>query len=300
MKHQTILGMDVGGTHTRMGIVDRKLRVQHLHVIPSISFQSSDNSVKMFIAEISRYLDKYDSEKQVTCIAAGFPSLVDKSRRVLVSSTNFPGFDGVDIVSELEDALHLAVMIEHDAYYLLAYDLMNYSDGVADIATGFYFGTGMGNGIFLQGRPFLGAHGGACEIGHMPVPFGERACSCGNTGCIEMYCCGKALEKMVADSFPNTSIKEVFATHGNSTDLDDFVRYMAVPIASEINILDPEVVFIGGGVVFMKDFPKQKLVRYIKQNLRHPSQYYATRLEFSTNSPENGIIGAAIMAFGLL
>lgn len=233
-------------------------------------------------------------------IAAGFPSVVDKSRRRLYSSTNFPGLDGVDIVGTLEDSLGIPTIIDHDAYYLLAYDIRQFHLPSSGAVTGFYFGTGMGNAIYINGMPFTGKNGAAAEVGHIQTGLSSRPCSCGNKGCIEMYCCGKALEQLQGTCFADTDISELFTKWGDTRELDEFVRYMSVPVVAEINILDPEAVVIGGGIVQMKDFPKEKLVQYILEHARKP--YPADNLEiyFSAPSPKNGIIGAGIVGFDRL
>lgn len=79
--------------------------------------------------------------------------------------------------------------------------------------------------------------------------------------------------------------------------LDEFVRYMAAPVATCANIMDPDGIFLGGGLVQMAGFPKEKLVDYILQNTRKPYPAANLCLYFSKRSPENGIIGAAIEGF---
>ena len=81
-----------------------------------------------------------------------------------------------------------------------------------------------------------------------------------------MYCCGKALEHLQETCFPDTDISDLFTRWGDTWELDEFVHYMSVPVVAEVNILDPEAVVIGGGIVQMKDFPKKKLVQYILEN----------------------------------
>lgn len=162
---------------------------------------------------------------------------------------------------------------------------------------GFYFGTGLGNALYIDGKAFYGKHGTACEIGHMPTGLGTAPCSCGNIGCVEMYSCGKRLLRLAENELGGVVIGDVFTKCADEKSVDDFVHYMAIPVATEINMLDPEVVCIGGGIVFMKDFPKDKLLKYIMANVRHPLPFDDTNIYFSDNSPHNGIIGAAVAAY---
>jgi len=295
-----ILGLDVGGTKLRLGLVDRELSVSNVEVVPTKTIYQHGTTIDNISKLILDYCRRIPEKENPVLVAAGFPSVVNRERTILLSSTNLPGIDGVNIVEALRNATGIPVIIEHDSYYHLAYDV--YNKGIENKGTilGLYFGTGLGNAMFLDGKPYLGKNGAACEIGHMPAAFGDAPCSCGNTGCIEMYCCGKAFEKMAATHFPNTPIEDIFLHHMDDSAVMDFVRAMAVPIATEINILDPDAVFIGGGLVHMKCFPKERLVEFVLHNTRKPYPAEGLQLYFSRNSPENGIIGAAIEGWRIL
>ncbi len=292
-----VLGLDIGGTNMRLGLVDREYNVRNVEVFATKTIYEKGSTPQNMAALIKDYWQRNLKDGRLLMVAAGFPSVVDKARRHLYSSTNLPGLDGVDIVAVLEEKLNIPVMIDHDAYYLLAYDIHNNTLTYPGTFLGFYFGTGMGNAIFINGRPYIGKNGTASEVGHMVYPKRDEVCSCGNKGCIEIYSCGKGLERIAAEYFPDTIIREVFEKHGSSKILDDFVRFMAVPVIAEVNILDPDVVFIGGGLAQMKSFPREKLVTYILENTRKPFPAENLDIRFTKPGPENGIIGAALEAY---
>ena len=298
MKDGYILGLDVGGTHIRMGMVDRALRAHGVEVTSSRSLFHEPDPLAALAQVIRGYLEAAPCRPALVC--AGLPAVLDAERRRVQSATNFPGLAGRDVVETLERLLDMPVRIEHDAYYLLSYDIM--ASGLANegVMLGFYFGTGMGNAMYIDGKPYTGRNGAACEIGHMPVPLGRRPCSCGNVGCIEMYCCGKAFEELARTSFPGEPLSGFFARHAGHPKLVEFVRMMAAVIAAEVNIMDPRAVFIGGGLVHMEGFPRQTLVQYVLDNTRKP--YPAANLDcrFSSSDPQSGIIGAAIEGWRLL
>lgn len=302
-KQEFVLGMDIGGTNCRMGLVDRELNAADVRVYPSKEIWSSENAIDALAAVICRYIDKEALKHKGLTIAAlsiGFPSLVDKTRTKLLSSTNFPGLDGVNIVKELEERLKRKVYIEHDAYYLLAYDIKD--NGLKNTGTmaGLYFGTGLGNAVFINGQSYTGKNGAACEIGHMPIPFNDYKCSCGNSGCIEMFSCGKAIERINREYYPDTPIGELFLTHGEDRIMKEFVEYISVAVSTEVNILDPDYVFIGGGVIQMPGFPKRLLTERVLQHVRKPYPAQGLELLFQKPGVENGIIGAAIRAFEMM
>jgi len=292
-----VLGMDVGGTNCRLGLVDRTLQAQNVIVYPSKDIWSSDDSIESLAEVIRGYLKVYDSKDEVTAISIGFPSVVNKARTKLLSSTNFPGLDDVLIIDELSVRLGKKVIIDHDAYYLLLYDIEK--SGIVNEGTiaGCYFGTGLGNAVYINGSPYYGKNGAACELGHIPIPGSDYPCSCGNKGCIEMFSCGKALERIQEQYFPETPINELFLKHSAEKVLTDFVDYIAVAVSTEVNILDPDYVFLGGGIIHMDNFPKEQLVSHIISHTRKPYPAENLNLLFSSAAPESGIIGAAAAAF---
>lgn len=292
-----ILGMDIGGTNFRMGLVDREYRVHALKVVSSKNVSKTENAALSIARTIKDYCRRNLGSKEPKLIAAGFPVVLDRERKRIYSSTNFPGLDGVDIVKIISSELGIPIVIEHDAYYLLAYDIYDHAVKNEGTLLGFYFGTGMGNAMYLDGIPYVGKNGTACEVGHIPTGLSDIPCSCGNRGCIEMHCCGKALERIAAQYFPNTPLKMLFRDHAREPVLEEFVRYMSIPVSAEVNILDPHAVFLGGGLLKMEGFPKEALVQNILKQTRKP--YPAANLDiyFSRNAAENGIIGAAIEGF---
>lgn len=295
-----ILGMDIGGTNFRMALVDQKLQVKHLQVYPSADVYNSNNTVDAFADKIKAFISEYATDKSIIAIAIGCPSVVDAQRRRLYSSTNFPGLENIDLVGELEARLNYNVYIDHDAYYLLAFDIWNAGLKNQGTIIGCYFGTGLGNAMYIGGRPYIGKNGTACELGHLAIPQNSYPCSCGNLGCIEMFSCGKALERLGQEYYPETYIGDLFTKFGSDQRLLDFVDYMSVAIAAEVNILDPDYVFVGGGIVQMDSFPKEYLKERVLAHTRKPYPAANLDIRFTTNGPENGIVGAALIAFNVI
>lgn len=295
--NEYVLGMDIGGTHFRMGLVDRSLQVRDVQVYASADVYESGDTVGRFAEAIRSYIGRYAQGCTVAAVAIGCPSVVDAKRRRLFSSTNFPGLEGIDLVGELESRIEYPVYIDHDAYYLLAYDI--WAAGLENRGTmiGCYFGTGLGNAMYIGGQPYIGKNGTACELGHLAIPGNEYPCSCGNLGCIEMFSCGKALERIGQKYYPETFIGDLFEKHGGDRVLLDFVDYMSVAVSAEVNILDPDYVFVGGGIVQMKSFPKEYLIERILAHTRKPYPAENLEIRFSKDGPENGIIGAALRTF---
>lgn len=297
MEKKYVLGMDIGGTNFRFGLVDDSYCAQEVKVYPSASVYCFGNTVERFADYIHRYIEDYGQGKEIIAIAIGCPSVVDARRRTLYSSTNFPGLEKIDLVEELEKRLDYKVYIEHDAYYLLASDIRTYGLDTSGTIIGCYFGTGLGAAMYIGGRPYIGKNGTACELGHLPIPMNDYPCSCGNKGCIEMFSCGKALERIGRMYYPQDFIGDLFALHAKESVLKDFVEYMSVPVAAMANIMDPHHIVIGGGLVQMKGFPKEMLRERVLAHTRKP--YPAENLDmiFADGDSAKGIVGAAIRVF---
>lgn len=294
-ENRDILGLDVGGTHYRMGLVDRSLIPRRVEVGSSRALIARGDSLAALAERIQTYLQAEADAPALVCI--GLPAVLNRERRRVLSATNFPGLEGRDIVDWLENRLGLPVVLEHDAYYLLAYDIHRLGLVNRGTIMGCYFGTGLGNALFINGEPYIGKNGTACELGHMPVPLNDRPCSCGNVGCIEMFSCGKALEGLAGERFPREPIGTLFSAHPDAPELMDFVRYMAAAVATEVNILDPDHVLLGGGLVQMADFPREAFRKAILDSTRKPCPAENLSLFFAVDAPENGIIGAAIEGY---
>lgn len=292
-----ILGLDIGGTNFRMGLVDSLLQAHCVEVTSSRTLFDAEDTLAALARRIQAYLHEHAVDMPPALVCVGLPAVLDRARRSVLSATNFPGLAGRDIVGELTESLGLPVRIEHDAYYLLAYDIRRLRLPDSGTVIGCYFGTGLGNAMFMDGKPYLGKHGTACELGHMPVPLSDRPCSCGNQGCIEMYACGKALEHLWQQHFQDVPLGQLFLRCPENEVLQSFVRYMAAAVATEINILDPEAVVLGGGILHMAGFPRDALLQAIRSNVRRPLPGDDVALHFAEDAPECGIIGAAIEGY---
>lgn len=301
LQNNFIIGMDIGGTNCRIAIVNKELQISKLKVIDSRKIFRSDDSSNNLVEVINDYIKNELNSHKPDLIAIGFPSVVDKDRKKLMSTTNLKGLTNIDIVSLIENKLEIKTIIEHDAYYLLAYDIKKFKLKNEGIIIGCYFGTGYGNAMYINGKPYIGNNGMACETGHIPIEIKGKKCTCGNFGCIEAYSCGLALENILNTYYKNEDIRQIFKLHSDEEPLDNFIRYMSFSIASLINILDPAAIFIGGGIVNMDYFPKEKLLKYIIDKTRKTFIKREIQIIFSTNdSNQNGIIGAAISGFEYL
>lgn len=289
-----VAGIDIGGTNFRLGLVDRQLRLHHFEKKSSAVLACEKNGVPSLAREIGAYLDAHCRRDEVEAVAIGFPSIVSKDRTTLYSTPNLKGFDNVDVVHPLEEALGLPVIIERDVNFLLQNDIQQLGLLPQSTILGFYVGTGLGNALYLNGRFYTGKNGVAGELGHIPLYGLERKCNCGNLGCSEIICSGMGLRAIANAHFPGADFPKLFAEHGDSPILRQYIADLAIPIATELTLLDPDTAVIAGGVVFMEGFPKEELLKQVAERTRKPYPAANLDIRFSQHTQQSGVIGAGI------
>ncbi|MBR1437662.1 MAG: ROK family protein, partial [Synergistaceae bacterium] len=178
----------------------------------------------------------------------------------------------------------------------LRYDMRKYDVPPEGMTCGIYFGTGVGNAIMIDGKPLTGRNGTAGELGHIPVEGSGEICGCGLKGCIENLAGGKYLARLQKNYYPDTHIADIFMRHSNDEAVREFIRHMAVCAATEVNILDPDCLIIGGGVANMKGFPKDLLHGCIIERVRRPYPAENLRVIYAEDEPEKSIAGAGYYA----
>ncbi|MHC1785752.1 MAG: allose kinase [Christensenellales bacterium] len=296
-----VLAMDVGGTRTRMGLVDAGGRL-HAYRILSTSDWAGSEPVESLVRLIADFLAK-EGPKGLAAISLGFPSAVDKSRRTLLSTPAIPALDGVPLAGLLEDRFPCPVLLDRDVVMLYAHAAHALALPAAGMTLGFFIGTGIGNIIVQDGKPFTGSNGIAGELGHVPFGALSGRCGCGGRGCAELYTAGRALQGIHARYFAEEPIESLFLEHLDSAPLRLYLKRLAALLASEITILDPDRVLMGGGVVHMPGFPLEALKALTGERLRSPAPALTILWHLAPDAQQAGVIGAGLrgwQALGLM
>lgn len=289
------LGIDIGGTNLRIGLVNRNYELFGLEK-QSVKALGTENPCMSLAKAVLDYLNRYNAENDVKGICIGFPATVDKKGERVLGAPNLAGFDGVNVKERLSEILPYPIIIEKDVNLLIKCDLWRNKSNARDVVA-CYVGTGLGNAIMLNGVLHRGCNGVAGELGHIPFGDAEESCGCGNQGCVESLVGGKYLAALCENQFKGTHISELFTKHGSTPKIKQYIDRLARVIASEINILDPELLILGGGVINMKDFPKELLCSRIGAYVRKPLPYEALKTVFSDGADSLGVIGAGICAW---
>ena len=245
-------------------------------------------------------MDRYGIRDSVRAAAVGIPSIVSKDKKTIISTPNLKGFNNIRFSDKLQEKLGIPVFLDRDVNFLLMNDMNKLKIDNTKTVLGFYVGTGFGNAICINGKLYAGKNGAAGELGHIPLYDVDEECTCGNIGCSETRCSGKRLEYLAERYFPDVSIREVFKYHGNSPIILKFVKDLAIPIATEINILDPDYSIIAGGVTFMEGFPKDVLLQAVHEKVRKPYPEENLEIMFTEHDQQSGIYGSGIYAHQML
>ena len=291
---QYYLCMEIGGTNLRYGVVGEDFRLLDFNKIQTDTLSDAEDKGD-FIRELLEPEIKKHGVCNIRCLCLSLASLMDKNRTVCYSSPNIKGFDNLRLPSILEEKFPFPVYMERDVNTSLLYDVWKKGCNPSGIIVGVYIGTGLGNAVCIDGKIYKGSTGSSCELGHIPVAGLEKECGCGKKGCIELLASGKRLEELAEQKY-HCPVKDIFKLHGEKDDVRDTVSMCALATATEITILDPEIVILGGGVVQMKNFPLDYFIQNVKANLRIPNPRESLTIALASFDAEAGMVGAAINA----
>lgn len=289
-----IVGIDIGGTHFRIGkVIDGN--VSDLRKVKTIEVLKTGNT----ILDLKTFILEYIGNDFCEAVSIGIPGTLDKKREVVLQLPNVKALENIELVKELSKELKIPVCIERDANMQLYYDIKKYNLQELDVIVAMYFGTGIGNAIMINGLPYIGKNGCAGEIGHIPVDKVTYKCGCGNIGCMEEVAAGKYLARINNEIFKD-DISKVFINHQDDPLIIEFIDRMAMAISTSLNILDPDCLLLGGAIINMDNFPKDLLLEKIKDHTRKPEPLNSLNYIFVPDEKDKGVIGAYYYALSKL
>lgn len=287
---QSWLGVDIGGTSTRLTTMSEGKWLD-FHKVATASWSQQHDALTALAELILQVLEK----QRVSGIMLGLPGILSRDRQQVLSLPFIQALDNQPVAERLSARLGVPVAMDKDVNHLMLWDLLQLP-ALPNSAVGLYLGTGMGNSLWLNGAFYHGEHGGAGELGHIPLGDNALPCPCGNHGCAETLISGHWLSGWAAKEAPDTPIAQLFTRHHAHADLQEFTQRLAKAIATEMNILDPDTLILGGGVLAMADFPLAELRQQIQQHLRPPVTRNGLKIVFSEATDRTGCRGACLAA----
>ena len=291
------LSLEIGGTNLRRAVVDETFRLCRFDKTPTLELSNADNPINFLENMLMPYIQDVGKEN-LLCLTVSIASLMDRERETCFSSPNIRGLDGIPLKRLLAERLGLPVVLERDVNTSLLYEMRKCGRGTQGVVIGVFLGTGLGNAIAINGDIYIGSTGSSGELGHIPVPHLTAVCGCGKPGCIELLSSGRTLATLAQETY-RCPVGDVFRLHGQEAPVREIVYMAAVATATEITILDPAYVILGGGVADMDGFPMEEFAKTVADNLRIPNPRAALTFVRASGDDAAGVIGASIHAANL-
>ncbi|NLO83667.1 MAG: ROK family protein [Clostridiales bacterium] len=304
-----VLGIDIGGTKIMVGVLDKNGQILYCHKEKSYAVSGSDVLLEQIFAIIDTYYSKYFEE--VSSIGITLPGIVDKSNGILKYAP-FSSLKNVPVKQIFTDKYNKTVYIDNDVnacawgekWFGVARDCDNF--------VWMTVSTGIGGGIVMDGKLLNGYDGMAGEFGHIVVGNNDELCSCGQRGCLEAVAAGpawvnKALKEMylgvksiLKNKEDELTAKDIAdaARHGDKLAqeiVQGAARYIGIAISWIINILNPQMVVLGGGVMEADDL-MLPIIREEAYQRAISAKFRKTPIVKTSLGYNAGLIGAASLA----
>lgn len=319
------IGIDIGGTKISLALGTDKGKILARREIPTLTGSRANACVRELAANLRALIvHSCIPPKKILGIGVGCPGAVNSKKGTLPRSPNLPGWAGLPLKQILQKATGIPVHLANDAN---AAALGESFFGAGKNSKNFIYitvSTGIGGGIVVNGELYEGSGFAAGEIGHMSIVPDGRKCNCGQKGCLEAYASGTAIARFVREKLAGEKItgkspyfplykrgskgdlsfgaREVgaAAAKGDKLAVESYRKagyYLGIGIANLLNILNPETVVIGGGV--LKSAHKIFWATMMKSAKQHawPEAFRTVRIVRSKLKGCVGDLGALALVF---
>ncbi|HKO95602.1 MAG TPA: ROK family protein [Pyrinomonadaceae bacterium] len=309
-----VLAADLGGTHLRTAAIDQNGKI---HFRSKRQTPKADKPAVIVEAIVDAVNDCRRSDaltgKTIAALSIAVPGTVSFNERRVITVPNLPCLENFDLGPVVQEAVGCPVLIENDANAAVLGEMwLGAARGYQNVIC-ITLGTGVGGGIILNGELLRGVDGSAGEIGHIGVdPFSGVRCNCGSEGCLEVYASGTGIVRMATESLSGQALwalqaegaltaERLFASamNGDKFPLNVFKRmgsYLGVGIASLVNLLNPEMVVIGGGVANAWQLFEESMLHTIAER-SFPAPAKRVKITRAECGDDAGLLGAARLAF---
>jgi glucokinase len=265
-----VLTADLGGTKMVVALVSSEGEIVDRHRQPTMAQDGPETVIERLYSSIDFLLDRNNTlPRQLEAMSLGIAGIIDTRNGIIDKAPNLPGWENLTLKDKIYDRYHVPVHIlnETDAA-ALGEHRYGAGKGLRNIAL-ITLGTGIGGGLVLDERLFLGSTGSAFEIGHMVVKDDGPECGCGKNGCLETLASGTAIgrearkritegEKSMLVDMVHSAIEEITAekVHNAAKQNDPLALrviagasyYLGLGIINLVSIINPEMIIVGGSV----------------------------------------------------
>ena len=315
MAGKIAVGIDIGGTNMRSALVDENGDIMERRSIPS----GAGKGIDYVMTNLAKLIGENVTGKNVDGVGIGIPGIIDSERGILTQAPNISNVDDYPIRDVLAEKMgsDIPVFIENDANCAAVGEWWVGAGRSVDSLVITTLGTGVGGGIILKGELWSGADGMAGEIGHITISPNGARCNCGNFGCLESYASASAIRRMVKEGLNDNKLETILrkksrgvsgeklpeivmeaAVEGDKFALwiwDEVGKALGIGIANVVNLLNVEMVVIGGGLSNAWElFIDRSMTEARKRGLRAPMR--RVEVKRTALGDDAGIIGAAYLA----
>jgi len=311
------VGVDIGGTNIKIALVANGPRVLARRLLP----MGLKEKPELVVARLSDAVRELGSEARVSALPVGIgcAGLIDTSFGIVRISPNLSDWRDVPLANLVSQELNVRVTLDNDAnVFSVAEGFYGAARDVGD-AVFLTLGTGVGGGLKLRGEIYTGSCGFAGEIGHITIDPDGPLCSCGNRGCLESFAGSGRIVRRARTLIAEEGKQEEWLAKG-LTSLDDLTakdlgeaaragneiaervfaeagEYIGIAVAGVINLLNPEIVVIGGGVSNAGEPLFQAVRATVTRRAMAPS-CKCVEIVASRFGDDAGVIGAAMRVLG--
>lgn len=316
MNKDLFVGIDAGGTNIKCLLVDSDLNPICETSFPTRPELGYERISDIIISELEKMLSSYhlNREVQLQCIGMGLPGVVDKTNQKTLQLALLK-WNGFNPCKKIAQHFGASSVIDNDANVnLLGESRFGFGNRYENIVM-LTLGTGVGSAIMINKQIFRGHRNFGGELGHMTIQNDGELCLCGQRGHLEAYCSGRILRTRVEKLLPqhrSSILYQLTEKNGNHFDnrfiheglkandlfakqvLDWYVYYLSIGIANILQILNPEMVILGGGIANLGKILIDPLKAAVIPRLLSPEQM--SEIQQAKLGPKAGMYGAAIMA----
>ena len=294
------IGIDIGGTNTKIGLVDVYNKLLASKTVPTLAENGPEETIKRITETALVMLEENDILIE-QCIGAGIgiPGTVDSQNGILKYSNNIK-WENVNVKELAGKIIPLPVSIANDADCAVLGEAVAGAGKYYEDVVLLTLGTGVGGGVIINGKIYEGGS----EPGHMVIEKDGEPCTCGRKGCLEAYVSSTAIKRETKKAFGREVVpEELFsmAKDGDSTAVkvvSAYIEALGTGITNIANIFRPKLVLLGGGIASGNQIPLEPLREILEKNCFGGGHGTIPKLELAALGNEAGMIGAAALVAG--
>ena len=309
------IGIDLGGTNIKAGVVNENYEIiTKATCKTNLPRPAEDICADMAKVSLEAVEKAGLTVDDIECIGIGTPGIANSAEGIIEYSNNL-GFDNVPVVELMRKHIDKPVYVENDANAAAYGEFVAGAAKGANNAVAITLGTGVGGGIIINGKIYSGSNFAGAEIGHMVIEVDGPQCTCGRKGCFEVFSSATGLIRMTKEAMEtdkqslmwemskeddHISARLAFnamrAGDKSATEVvNKYIKYLAAGITNTINIFQPDILCIGGGVCNEGDPLLVPMKELVAKEVYTRASKKNTQIVIASLGNDAGIIGAAFL-----